>query len=278
MATAVLCLLSAAGGFAQNRTCAAKPWDHCTGAFTFSNGDRYVGEFRNDKPGGLGSYTFSNRDQYVGEFADGAMSGKGVYTFANGDKYTGSFRNGNKVGYGRGVLTYTDGSQYAGEFLDGRQNGIGTYTYTNGRQLAGRFADDRYVGPATTAPEEVHLEKKAGVLTVPVTVNGRERLNFVIDSGASDVIIPRDVADALLRTGTLTTSDITGKRTYALADGSKSEGITFRFRSLQVGSIVAENVPASISPANGGALLLGQSFLERFTWSIDNGRQVLILH
>jgi hypothetical protein len=45
-----------------------------------------------------------------------------------------------------------------------------------------------------------------------------------------------------------------------------------------VGTVVLENVSTSISPSDGGPLLLGQSFLERFRiWSIDNLRQALVL-
>ena len=55
--------------------------------FTFQNGDKYVGEFKNGNRNGQGTYTFSNGDIYVGEWKDGKQNGQGTYTYSNGDKY-----------------------------------------------------------------------------------------------------------------------------------------------------------------------------------------------
>jgi len=124
---------------------------------------------------------------------------------------------------------------------------------------------------------EVGLHKQNGVLLVPVLINSKIPLDFVLDSGAADVSVPADVVLTLMRTGTLTSEDFTGTNTYVLADGSRVPSETFRIRSLKVGDRVLENVSGSLAPANG-SLLLGQSFLSRFrSWSIDNTRQVLVL-
>lgn len=102
-------------------------------------------------------------------------------------------------------------------------------------------------------------------------------LDFLVDSGATDVTIPADVFSTLVRTGTITDSDLTGSVTYTLADGSSAPSQTFRIRSLQVGDQIVENVSASVAPQKG-PLLLGQSFLSRFgSWSIDNTSHSLIL-
>jgi len=127
------------------------------------------------------------------------------------------------------------------------------------------------------AENDVQLVSDDGTFEVPALINGVIPLNFTVDSGASDVSIPADVALTLIRTGTLQTSDFLGTQSYTLADGSTVPSTTFMIRSLKVGSQVITNVEASISDVNG-PLLLGQSFLSRFTsWSIDNSRQVLIL-
>jgi hypothetical protein len=47
------------------------------------------------------------------------------------------------------------------------------------------------------------LLRKNGVLTVPVVINDRITLDFFLDSGASDVSVPADVAMTLIRTGTI---------------------------------------------------------------------------
>jgi hypothetical protein len=48
---------------------------------------------------------------------------------------------------------------------------------------------------------------------------GAITLNFLVDSGATDVAIPADVVSTLIRTGTIESSDFIGTRTYVLADG-----------------------------------------------------------
>jgi len=124
---------------------------------------------------------------------------------------------------------------------------------------------------------DVRLRRQGGVYIVPVLINDKIRLDFVIDSGAAEVSVPADVVLTLMRTGTLTPSDFTGTNIYTLADGSKIPSQTFRIRSLKVGDRVLENVSGNVASVNG-SLLLGQSFLSRFkSWSVDNTRQVLVL-
>ena len=124
---------------------------------------------------------------------------------------------------------------------------------------------------------EVPVETDGSARLVPVVVNGAMRLNFTIDSGASDVVVPADVFKALIRTGTIERSDIIGDRKYSLADGSVNTSVAFRFRSLKVGSKVLYDVEGSVTSTEGTPLL-GQSFLSRFkSWSMDNQRGLLLL-
>jgi len=121
------------------------------------------------------------------------------------------------------------------------------------------------------------IRNGGGTYMVPVLVNNTVALNFVVDSGASDVSIPSDVASTLFRSGTLTSSDLIGTAIYTLADGSNVPSQRFRIRSLKVGDIVLENVVGSVGSSNS-SLLLGQSFLGRFkSWSIDNAKHELVL-
>jgi clan AA aspartic protease (TIGR02281 family) len=121
------------------------------------------------------------------------------------------------------------------------------------------------------------MVSEGGTFVVPVRINDQITLNFVVDSGASDVTIPNDVVSTLVRTGTITDADFLGKQTYRLADGSTVPSQRFAIRSLTVGDKTLKNVVGSISPS-ASDLLLGQSFLSRFkSWSIDNDRRALIL-
>jgi predicted aspartyl protease len=91
------------------------------------------------------------------------------------------------------------------------------------------------------------------------------------------VSIPKGVVSTLVHAGTIVKSDFLDQHSYQLADGSLVAWQRFVIRSLKVGHITLTNVTAIIAPAKA-PLLLGQSFLQRFTsWSLDNRRKRLVL-
>lgn len=95
-------------------------WDNCFGTYTHADGDKYVGEWKNDNKHGQGTYTFANGNKYVGEWKDDKIHGQGTYTYTSGDKYVGAFKNG-------------------------LRNGQGTYTFANGERYVGFFMNDGYI-------------------------------------------------------------------------------------------------------------------------------------
>lgn len=56
----------------------------CFGTYTSTNGNKYVGEWKDNKYHGRGTYTYANGDKYVGEFEDNKYHGQGTYTIADG--------------------------------------------------------------------------------------------------------------------------------------------------------------------------------------------------
>jgi clan AA aspartic protease (TIGR02281 family) len=123
----------------------------------------------------------------------------------------------------------------------------------------------------------IPLRNENGIFVVPVEINSKITLDFVIDSGASDVSVPADVVSVLIRTGTIRSSDFIGQQTYILADGTEVPSPVFTIRSLKVGGHIVENVRGSIASPKA-TLLLGQSFLRHFrSWSIDNAKHALVL-
>jgi clan AA aspartic protease (TIGR02281 family) len=137
--------------------------------------------------------------------------------------------------------------------------------------------------PSTTSSSNdssqtiVELKNDSGAFVVPVEINGAITLDFIVDSGASVVSVPADVVSTLIRTGTIQDSDFIGTQTYVLADGSEAPSDVFNIRSLKVGNQIIQNVRGAISSSKG-ALLLGQSFLQKFkSWSVDNTKHVLVL-
>ena len=59
-------------------------WHICQGTFIWPDGEKYVGEFRDDKRSGQGIFTWSNGEKYVGEFRDNKRNGKGTRYSASG--------------------------------------------------------------------------------------------------------------------------------------------------------------------------------------------------
>ena len=91
---------------------------NCTngiGTYTWDNGDKYVGEFQDDKAHGQGTYTYASGDKYVGEHQDDKKHGQGTYTFKNGTKQTGFFLNGSFVPYLCQEMGLTKGTDAFGQ-------------------------------------------------------------------------------------------------------------------------------------------------------------------
>ena len=57
---------------------------HGKGTYTFANGTKYIGEYKDDKRHGQGTWTHADGSTYVGQFMDGQYNGLGKYTLANG--------------------------------------------------------------------------------------------------------------------------------------------------------------------------------------------------
>jgi uncharacterized protein len=135
--------------------------------------------------------------------------------------------------------------------------------------------------PSKQTSKRIPLRLSGNSYIVPVLINGRIWLPFVLDTGADNVSIPVDVAKTLMRTGTITKKDIGDEQSYRLADGGTVKGRQLRIRSLQIGegdnAVVAQNVAGGTSGSQG-SLLLGQSFLRQFrSTTIDHVNSVLII-
>ncbi len=68
---------------------------------------------------GQGTYTWSDGRKYVGEFKDGIKHGQGTYTWSDGRKYDRGMEEWEING--QGTFTYPDGEKYVGEWKDGKE-------------------------------------------------------------------------------------------------------------------------------------------------------------
>lgn len=142
--------------------------------------------------------------------------------------------------------------------------------------------DDLILIPSTSHLSEIintniKLTRKEGIYKIPVKVNDAFTLDFVFDSGASDVLISNDVFSTLVKLDKISKNDILGYEHYQIADGSTVKQITIILRKLQIGEIVVNNVKASVGTSST-PLLLGQSFMLKFKqFTIDNQNGILII-
>jgi len=108
---------------------------------------------------GYGTYTWANGEKYVGEFKDGKGNGYGTSTWANGAQYVGEWRDGKQ--HGQATYTYANGAQYVGEWRNNKQHGQGTYTWADGRKQAGIWGNGEYLGTIAEAKRKKQAEAEA---------------------------------------------------------------------------------------------------------------------
>lgn len=122
---------------------------------------------------------------------------------------------------------------------------------------------------------EVPFTASNGVTKVDCTINGLP-LNFIFDTGASDVTISQTEANFMFKNGYLTQKDIVGKQRYGTADGSVHVGTVFILNKINFGGLELNSVRASVVANQKAPLLLGQTVLQRLgKIEIDNEHRVL---
>ena len=122
---------------------------------------------------------------------------------------------------------------------------------------------------------EIPFTASNGVTKVDCTINGLP-LNFIFDTGASDVTISQTEANFMFKNGYLSHRDVIGKQRYRTADGNVSVGTTFILNHINFGGLELTGVKASVVANQKAPLLLGQTILKRLgKIEIDNERRVL---
>lgn len=74
-----------------------KTWTDCFGVYEFPWGDTYRGTWRSDKINGFGQVIKKNGDRYIGDFVNNKSDGCGIYVFADGETVAGFWQNGDLV-------------------------------------------------------------------------------------------------------------------------------------------------------------------------------------
>jgi len=120
------------------------------GIYIFSEGSRYVGEYKYGKKNGLGTYTWTNGSKYVGEWKDGKINGHGTKTWDSDEGYyVGEWKDGKWHGEAiyQGVV---DGFDFAFSFVGVCWSGNfwvghGTYLLSDGTIVRGIWKEGKFI-------------------------------------------------------------------------------------------------------------------------------------
>ncbi len=143
------------------------------------------------------------------------------------------------------------------------------------KERISRFNEEENKDKGEEKVVEIPFTASNGVTKVDCTINGLP-LNFVFDTGASDVTISQTEANFMFKNGYLSQRDVIGKQRYQTADGNISVGTTFILNHINFGGLELNGIQASVVSNQKAPLLLGQTVLKRLgKIEIDNERRVL---
>jgi hypothetical protein len=174
----------------------ASTWTNCFGTYTFANGDKYVGEYKDNKRNGQGTYTFADGGVKEGIFENGQFkyaqkvtpivtakktakkssgSNQSSLPECPGSPLVGSISDvaawdGCEGTHAFGPSSKHAGQKYVGEFKDGKFHGQGTITFSAphksaGEKYVGEYKDHKLHGQGTgtfSAPNKNAGEKYVG--------------------------------------------------------------------------------------------------------------------
>jgi clan AA aspartic protease (TIGR02281 family) len=127
-------------------------------------------------------------------------------------------------------------------------------------------------GEVTAAPEthRIRVSRAGSSMRANVLINGELMVPFILDTGATDVVLPEWAANEL-------DLDLSNARTafYRTANGMISSKLT-QLESVKLGSAEVRGVPASISTSMQTGLL-GLSFFNHFRYDFDPTTGVVTL-
>ena len=117
--------------------------------------------------------------------------------------------------------------------------------------------------------------KGSGTYEVACRINDLP-LNFIFDTGASDISISQTEVQFMLKNNYLKSSDVLGSQKYMDANGNIEIGTKIMLRKVEIGDIQLSNVSASVVNNNKAPLLFGQSALSKYgKILIDNEKKTI---
>lgn len=100
-----------------------------------------------------------------------------------------------------------------------------------------------------------------GAYTVPCEVNGM-KCRMLFDTGASKVSLSESFCELLLDNGLISLSDFVGQGKMLTADGRIIDHAELKLKTLKIGDVTLNNVPAVVINSQNAPMLFGQSAIQ----------------
>jgi hypothetical protein len=168
-------------------------------------------------------------------------------------------------------IDYSGGKKVSESLLDKMDMGI-------------QLSDDYFKMPPASEvaevkdkPVEIPFDYVANKIIVKMRLNRQNTYNFILDTGASQTVLDKSVAQSL---GPITSSE------FAITTGAKAVNLSYTtLPTVSLGSITLDNISALVTDLSalrgqlgeGTAGLLGANILKRFLVTIDFQNKTLIL-
>lgn len=178
-------------------------------------------------------------------------------------------------GYRRFAHVKTDDDLEAVREMDGYKALMQEYEKKYEEELKEKRGEDGASVKKEEVTSEIPFTTDGGNCYVKCKINDLP-MQFVFDTGASDVSISMVEACFIMKNGYLSDRDVIGSAKYSDAIGNVSEGTVINLRKVQFGDVDLDNVKASVVRNQKAPLLLGQSVLSRIgKIEIDNQQKVI---
>ena len=237
-----------------------------------------------DCENGYGTYTWTEGDKYIGEWKDSQFYGHGTYNYSNGDKYVGSWRAGQFYGNGTfnygGILTKEEGDWKNNELWNGIETRYGDnkgesgliiiYKYENGNVTDTIRNDINFYNKEDIIGEEIYctikLIDKITKYDIILQINNTT-VKWRFDTGAEGFSIAKSQWEKIKSKIDFEDLNIIRK---SKGVGGYSSGNVIRIKDeIEIGGYLVKNVIVSIS--NDDYSLMGIGFLKKFSnveWSM----------
>ena len=222
------------------------------------------GVFENDLLNGFGKISFLDGQVYEGIFKNDTLSGIGKIRYKSGDSYEGQILNFDESG--KGIYKYFNGDLFEGNFKEGKLHGEGILKFAKGGLLKGTWNNGDYIsGPNKNNSEYAVklIPTNGSVFEVNVEFNSVLKLDMILDTGAAEVYLTKDIVLTLIKAKTINENDILEGGYFMDASGNVNKSVRFNMREIKIGNKIIENVSCGVNEKVDGVNLLGLSFLKK---------------